>query len=83
MVLCSVEADLVLPAPALRAEDLDRAAQGNRPRGCPSERAPQWAFEQVGDRDAAMSRVAAELGVTWWTLMARRYVSSGWGLAHM
>jgi transposase len=38
-------------------------------RACLTERARQWAFEQVGERDAAVSRVAAQLGVAWWTVM--------------
>jgi hypothetical protein len=36
-----------------------------------TERARQWAFEQVGEQDAAVARVAAELGVAWWTVMDR------------
>jgi transposase len=39
------------------------------PRACLTERARQWAFEQVGGRDAAVSRIAAQLGVAWWTVM--------------
>lgn len=39
------------------------------PRACLSERARQWAFEQVGERDAAVSRTAEVLGVAWWTVM--------------
>jgi transposase len=39
------------------------------PRACLTERARQWAFEQVGDHDAAVSRVAAGLGVAWWAVM--------------
>jgi transposase len=38
-------------------------------RACLTERARAWAFEQVGQCDAAVSRVAAELGVAWWTIM--------------
>ena len=34
-----------------------------------TERARQWAFEQVGDQDAAVSRTATTLGVAWWTVM--------------
>ena len=34
-----------------------------------TERARTWAFEQVGAADAAVSRVAATLGVAWWTVM--------------
>ncbi|MDT7704718.1 MAG: hypothetical protein QOG20_325 [Pseudonocardiales bacterium] len=39
------------------------------PRACLSERARQWAFEQVGEADAAVSRTATALGVAWWTVM--------------
>jgi transposase len=34
-----------------------------------TERARRWAFEQVGARDAAVARVAGQLGVAWWTVM--------------
>jgi transposase len=40
------------------------------PRACLTERARVWAFEQVGQCDATVSRVAAELGVAWWTIMS-------------
>jgi transposase len=39
------------------------------PRVCLTERAQAWAFEQVGQYDAAVSRVADQLGVAWWTIM--------------
>jgi transposase len=39
------------------------------PRATLTERARQWAFEQVGEHDAAVSTVAAQLGVAWWTVM--------------
>jgi len=39
------------------------------PRACLTERARAWAFEQVGQYDAAVSRVADQLGVAWWTIM--------------
>jgi transposase len=39
------------------------------PRACLTERARAWAFEQVGRHDAAVSRVARQLGVAWWTIM--------------
>jgi hypothetical protein len=35
------------------------------------ERARRWAFEQVGEHDAAVSAVARGLGVAWWTVMAQ------------
>jgi transposase len=40
------------------------------PRACLTERARAWAFEQVRACDAAVSRVARELGVAWWTIMS-------------
>jgi transposase len=36
-----------------------------------TERARQWAFEQVGEHDAAVAAVAAGLGVAWWTVMGQ------------
>ena len=39
------------------------------PRACLTERARVWAFDQVGRCDAAVSRVAQQLGVAWWTIM--------------
>jgi transposase len=39
------------------------------PRAALTERARAWAFEQVGDRDAAVSEVAADLAVAWHTVM--------------
>jgi transposase len=41
------------------------------PRACLTERARQWAFEQVGTQDAAVANVAAQLGVAWWTVMGQ------------
>jgi transposase len=40
------------------------------PRASLTERARAWAFEQVGARDAAVSAVAGQLGVAWWTIMS-------------
>jgi transposase len=39
------------------------------PRACLTERARAWAFEQVGARDGAVSRVASALGVGWATIL--------------
>ena len=41
------------------------------PRAVLTERARQWAFEQVGFHDRAVSAVAAELGVSWHTIMTQ------------
>jgi hypothetical protein len=64
-----VEAGLVLPAPAVRAEDGTDRHPAIAPRAVLTELARQWAFEQVGERDAAVAAVAAVLGVAWWTVM--------------
>jgi hypothetical protein len=47
------------------------------PRAALTERVRQWAFEQVGEHDAAVSTVAAQLGVAWWTVMDQRGVRAG------
>jgi transposase len=39
------------------------------PRACLTERARQWAFEQIGERDSAVSRMARVFGVGWATIM--------------
>jgi transposase len=39
------------------------------PRACLTERARQWAFEQVGERDAAVAWMARAFGVGWHTVM--------------
>jgi transposase len=36
-----------------------------------TDRAQQWAFQQVGHHDRAVSRVAAQLGVSWHTIMTQ------------
>jgi transposase len=41
------------------------------PRVVLTDRAQQWAFEQVGHHDRAVSRVAAQLGVSWHTIMTQ------------
>ena len=41
------------------------------PRAVLTERARQWAFEQVGFHDRAVARVAAQLGVAWHTIMTQ------------
>jgi transposase len=39
------------------------------PRACLTERARQWAFEQVGEHDAAVAWLARQFGVGWATIM--------------
>ena len=41
------------------------------PRAVLTERARQWAFEQVGFHDRAVSAVAGQLGVAWHTIMTQ------------
>ena len=41
------------------------------PRAALTERARQWAFEQVGGHDMAVDRVARRLGVAWGTVWAQ------------
>jgi len=41
------------------------------PRAVLTERARQWAFEQVGFHDRAVAAVAAQLGVAWHTIMTQ------------
>jgi transposase len=38
-------------------------------RACLTERARQWAFEQVGERDSAVAWLARQFGVGWATIM--------------
>ena len=72
VVLCWVEADLVLPPRAVRAEELDRGASGDRAAGRVDRARPALgAFEQVAKQDAAVATMAAQLGVAWWTVMGQ------------
>ena len=41
------------------------------PRAVLTERARQWAFEQVAHHDRAVTAVAADLGVAWHTVMTQ------------
>jgi transposase len=41
------------------------------PRMVLTDRAQRWAFEQVGHHDRAVSSVAAQLGVSWHTIMTQ------------
>src|SRR4029078_12378803 len=51
------------------------------PRACLTDRARGWAFEQVGARDGAVSRVASALGVGWATIM-RIVITRGQAIIH-
>jgi hypothetical protein len=69
VVLCWWKRIWCCPHPACEVRTWTEQHPAIAPRAALTERARQWAFEQVGDRDAAVSAVAAQLGVAWWTVM--------------
>jgi hypothetical protein len=68
-VLCWWKRVWCCPHPLCEVKTWTERHPAIAPRACLTERARQWAFEQVGGRDAAVSRIAAQLGVAWWTVM--------------
>jgi transposase len=61
-----------LPEPALRQRNSATWTKQHpaiAARACLTERARQWAFEQVGSRDAAVEWLARAFGVGWATIM--------------
>jgi transposase len=69
VVLCWWKRVWSCPHPLCEVKTWTERHEAIAPRACLTERARQWAFEQVGERDAAVSRIAAQLGVAWWTVM--------------
>jgi transposase len=69
VVLCWWKRVWSCPHPLCEVKTWTERHPAIAPRACLTERARQWAFEQVGGRDAAVSRIAAQLGVAWWTVM--------------
>jgi transposase len=69
VVLCWVKRVWSCPYPACEQRTWTEQHEAIAPRAALTERARVWAFEQVGAADAAVSRVAAGLGVAWWTIM--------------
>lgn len=69
VVLCWWKRVWCCPHPRCAVKTWTERHPAIAPRACLTERARQWAFEQVGERDAAVSRVAGQLGVAWWTVM--------------
>ncbi|MGH3672955.1 MAG: ISL3 family transposase [Pseudonocardiaceae bacterium] len=63
------QAGLVLPTSGVPGEDVDRNGSGDRAAGMLDRAGSGLGLEQVGARDAAVSAVAAQLGVAWWTIM--------------
>jgi transposase len=69
VVLCWWKRVWCCPHPLCEVKTWTERHPAIAPRACLTERARQWAFEQVGARDAAVSRIAGQLGVAWWTVM--------------
>jgi transposase len=69
VVLCWWKRVWCCPHPLCEVKTWTERHPAIAPRACLTERARQWAFEQVGERDAAVSRIAGQLGVAWWTVM--------------
>src|SRR5512133_3984977 len=69
VLLCWWKRVWCCPHPACEARTWTEQHEAIVPRAVLTERARQWAFEQVGEHDAAVAHVAACLGVAWWTVM--------------
>ena len=69
VVLCWWKRVWCCPYPQCEVKTWTERHPAIAPRAALTERARQWAFEQVGERDAAVSTVAEQLGVAWWTVM--------------
>jgi transposase len=69
VVLCWWKRVWCCPYPLCEQKSWTERHPAIAPRAALTERARQWAFEQVGEHDAAVSTVAAQLGVAWWTVM--------------
>lgn len=69
VVICWHKRIWCCPHPACPVKTWTEGHSAIAPRACLTERARTWAFEQVGRCDAAVSRVAQQLGVDWWTIM--------------
>jgi transposase len=69
VVLCWWKRVWCCPHPLCEVKTWTERHEAIASRACLTERARRWAFEQVGGRDAAVSAVAEQLGVAWWTVM--------------
>ena len=69
VVLCWWKRVWCCPHAACETRTWTEQHEAIAPRAVLTERARQWAFEQVGEHDAAVAAVAAKLGVAWWTVM--------------
>jgi hypothetical protein len=69
VVICWVKRVWSCPHPLCPQRSWTEQHPAIASRAALTERARTWAFEQVGAADAAVSRVAATLGVAWGTIM--------------
>ena len=69
VVLCWWKRVWSCPHPACEVRTWTEQHEAIGPRASLTDRARQWAFEQVGEHDAAVAHVADALGVAWWTVM--------------
>jgi transposase len=76
VVLCWVKRIWSCPQPLCEQRTWTERHAAIAPRAGMTERARGSAFEQVAAADAAVSRVAAVLGVAWWTVM-RQVIDRG------
>ena len=76
VVVCWVKRIWSCPHPLCEQRSWTERHAAIAPRAGMTERARVWAFEQVAAADAAVSRVAAVLGVAWWTVM-RQVIDRG------
>lgn len=76
VVLCWWKRVWSCPHPQCEVRTWTEQHEAIAPRAALTERARQWAFEQVGAGDGAVSRIADLLGVAWWTVM-RQVVERG------
>jgi transposase len=79
VVLCWWKRVWCCPYPQCPARTWTERHPAIAARAALTERARAWAFEQVGAADAAVSRIAATLGVAWvawWTVM-RQVIDRG------
>jgi hypothetical protein len=76
VVICWVKRVWCCPHPQCEQRTWTERHPAIAPRAALTERARAWAFEQVGAADAAVSKIAATLGVAWGTIM-RRVIDRG------
>src|SRR4051794_36307976 len=71
VVICWVKRVWCCREQACSARTWTETHEAIAPRATLTERARQWAFEQVGSRDEAVSVVAGQLAVAWATVMTQ------------